>query len=155
MLWEWFALLFALIVIPILAHTCWVSTFSCLSWERTVHYMIVLIPTVFLPYVLVSNCYLEMIFYIRIICEKFEFTLHAQSWSFPNITCTLSTWPLQLDLNHLIINFKYSHLTVCNFKLIFIYNFQTKLMQHKLSNWMEHNSKFEDYIYNYISMGRS
>ncbi len=46
---EWFTLLFALLVVPILAHTCWVRTFSCLSRERTVHYTIVLLPTVFLP----------------------------------------------------------------------------------------------------------
>ncbi len=82
---EWFALLFALLVIPILAHTCWVRTFSCLSRERIVHYTIMLIPTVFLSYALVSNCYLVMIFFIRIIGEKFEFTLHADSWSFANI----------------------------------------------------------------------
>ncbi len=68
---EWFALLFALLVVPILAHTCWVCTFSCLCRERSVHYMIVLIPTVFLPYLYHS--------------EKFEFTLHAHSWSFANI----------------------------------------------------------------------
>ncbi len=84
-LWEWFALLFALLVIPILAHTCWVRTFSCLSRERTIHYTNVLIPTVFLPYTLVSKCYLVTIFFVRIILEKFEFTSHAHSWSFANI----------------------------------------------------------------------
>ncbi len=74
-------------VIRIVSHThsCWVLTFSCLSREITVHYMIVLIPTVFLPYVLVSNCYLVTIFFIHIIHEKFEFTSHAHSWSFANI----------------------------------------------------------------------
>ncbi len=82
---EWFVLLFALLVVPILAHTCWVRTFSCLSWERTVHYTIVLIPTVFLQYALVSNCYLVTIFFIRIIREKFEFTSYAHLWSFANI----------------------------------------------------------------------
>ncbi len=82
---EWFALLLSLLVEPILAHTCWVCTFSCLSRERTVHYTIVLIPTVFLPYALVSNCYLVTIFFIRIIHKKFEFTSHAHSWSFANI----------------------------------------------------------------------
>ncbi len=66
-------------------HTCWVRTFSCLSRERAVHYTIVLIPTVFLLYTLVSNCYLVTIFFIPIICEKFEFTLHAHTWSFANI----------------------------------------------------------------------
>ncbi len=50
--------------------------------ERMVHYMIMLIPTVFLPYALVSNCYLVMILFIRIIREKFEFASHAHSWSF-------------------------------------------------------------------------
>ncbi len=84
-LWEWFALLFALLVVPILAHTCWTRTFSCLSWERTVHYMIVLIPTVFLPYALVYICYLVTIFFIRIILEKFELTSQAHSWLFANI----------------------------------------------------------------------
>ncbi len=82
---EWFALLLTLLVVHILAHTCWVHTFSCLSRERTVHYIIVLIPTVFLPYSLVSNCYLVMIFFIRIIREKFEFTSHNHAWSFANI----------------------------------------------------------------------
>ncbi len=66
-------------------HTCSVCTFSCLSRERTIHYTIVLILTVFLPYELVSNCYLVTIFFIRIICEKFKFTSHAHSWSFANI----------------------------------------------------------------------
>ncbi len=89
---EWFVLLFALVVVPIHAHTCWLRTFSCLSRERTVHYMIVLIPTVFLPYTLVSNCYLVTFFFICIIRKKFEFTLHAHLRSFANITHTLSTW---------------------------------------------------------------
>ncbi len=80
---EWFTLLFALLVVPILAHTYWVHTFSCLSREKTIHYTIVLIPTVFLLYALVSNCYLVTIFFIHIICEKF--TSHARSWSFANI----------------------------------------------------------------------
>ncbi len=73
-------------------HTCWVYTFSCLSREITIHYTIMLIPTVFLPYALVFNCYLVTIFFIRIICEKFEFTMYSHSCSFANITCTLSTW---------------------------------------------------------------
>ncbi len=51
-----------------------------------------LIPTVFLPYMLVSKWYIVMIFFIRIICEKFKFTSHAHSWSFANINRTLSTW---------------------------------------------------------------
>ncbi len=66
-------------------HTCWVNSFSGLSRERTIHYMIVLIVTVFLIYALVSNCYLVMIFFIRIIRKMFEFTLHTHSWSFTNI----------------------------------------------------------------------
>ncbi len=82
---EWFTLLFALLVVPILAHTCWLCTFSCLSRERTIYYMIVLIPTVFLPYALVSNCYFVTIFFICIIREKFQFTSHAHSWSFVNV----------------------------------------------------------------------
>ncbi len=85
-------LLFTLLVGPILAHSCWVHIFSCLSRERTIHYMIVLIPTVLLPYALVSNSYLVMIFFIHIIHEKFEFTSHAHSQSFANITHTLLTW---------------------------------------------------------------
>ncbi len=83
---EWFALLFTLLVIPIAAHTCWVHTFSCLSCEITIHYKIVLITAVFLPYALVSNCYLVTIFFIHIIHEKFEFTSHAHSWSFTNMS---------------------------------------------------------------------
>ncbi len=82
---EWFALLFALLVIPILPYTCWVHTFSCLSRERTIHYMIVLIPNLFLLYTIVSICYLVPIFFIRIIREKVEFTSHTHSWSFTNI----------------------------------------------------------------------
>ncbi len=82
---EWFALSFTLLVIPLLAHTYWVHTFLFLSQERTVHYTIVLIPTVFLPYALVSNCYLVMIFFIRNICNNFKFTSHSHSWSFANI----------------------------------------------------------------------
>ncbi len=95
---EGFTLLFALLVIPILAHTCWGRTF--LSRERTVHYTIVLIPTVLIPYVLVSNYYLVAIFFIRIIHEKFKFTSHAHSWSFTNINHTLSTW---LRTCHIVI----------------------------------------------------
>ncbi len=83
---------FALVVVPILAHTCWVCTFLCLSRERTIYNTIMLIPTVFLPYALVSNCYLATLFFIRIIREKFEFTSHADSRSFAKITRTLSTW---------------------------------------------------------------
>ncbi len=94
---EWFALLFALLVIPILAHTCWVRTFSCLSRERTVHYTIMLIPTVFLLYALVSNYYLVMIFFIHIIREKFKLTSHSHSWSFANIIILC-----QLDSVHVV-----------------------------------------------------
>ncbi len=72
-------------------HTCWIRTFSCLSRERTVLKTIVLIPTVFVPYALVSNCYLVTFFFIPIICEKFELTSHADSCSFENITRTLSS----------------------------------------------------------------
>ncbi len=91
---EWFTLSFTLVVVPIFAHTCWVCTFSCLSRERTVHYTIMLIPTVFLLYALVSNCYLVTFFFFSIISEKFEFTSHTQSRSFANITRSLSTWLL-------------------------------------------------------------
>ncbi len=66
-------------------HTCWVCTFSCLSRESTVHYTIILITTVFLQYVLVSNCCPVTILFIHIIREKFEFTSHAHLWSFTNI----------------------------------------------------------------------
>ncbi len=98
-LWEWFT------VVRIVSHThtCWVRTFSCLFWERAVHSTIVLIPTEFLLYVLVSNCYLVTIFFIPIICEKFEFTLHTHLWSFANIIvlCRLGSI--------LIIPFIYPH----------------------------------------------
>ncbi len=33
---EWFALSFALVIIPIFTHTWWIRTFSCASRERTV-----------------------------------------------------------------------------------------------------------------------
>ncbi len=85
-------MLFTLLVIPILAHTFWVGTFSCLSQEGTIHYTIVLIPTVFVQYVLLSNCYLVIIFFIDII---HEFTSDAHSWSFMVIrkyNHTLLTW---------------------------------------------------------------
>ncbi len=81
-----------MVVVPILAHNCLVRTFSCLSRERTVHNTIMLIPTVFLPYTLLSNCYLVTFFSFRIIHEKFKLTSHADSHSFTNVTCTLSTW---------------------------------------------------------------
>ncbi len=87
---EWFTLLFTLLVISILAHTCWVYTFSCLSQERTVHYTTVLIPTVFLLYTLVSNY-----------CDNLLYSYHK--WEVPvnlarsfmvirKYNCTLSTW---------------------------------------------------------------
>ncbi len=126
---EWFALLFALLVIPILAHTCWVRTFSCLSRERTVHYTIVLIPTVFLPYALVSNCYLAMIFFIRIICEKFEFTSHARSWSFANIIvlCRLGS------IHVVFLSYYYRERTKLKWKMYMIRPFPIKNW-HKFQN---------------------
>ncbi len=71
-------------------HTCSYLLGSCLSWERTLYDHVDSI--VFVPYTLVSNCYLVTSFFIRNIHEKFEFTLYAHSRSFTNITCTLSTW---------------------------------------------------------------
>ncbi len=47
--------------------------------RKNLYYTIVLITTVFLLYALVYNCYLQMIFFICIIREKFEFTLHSHS----------------------------------------------------------------------------
>ncbi len=123
---EWFALLFALLVIPILAHTCWVRTFSCLSRERTVHYTIVLIPTVFLPYALLSNCYLVTIFFIPIIREKFEFTSHAHSWSFTNIIvlCWLGS------IHVVFLSYYYRERTELKWKIYMIRPFPNK-------NWRE------------------
>ncbi len=123
---EWFALLFALLVIPILAHTCWIPTFSCLCRERTVYYMIVLIPAVLLPYALVSNCYLVMIFFIRITCEKFEFTLHATSWSFANIIilCRLGS------VHVVFLSYYYRERTELKWKMYMIRPFPNK-------NWRE------------------
>ncbi len=46
----------------------------------------------FLPYALLSNCYLVTFFFIRIIHEKFELTSHTDSCSFANITRTLLGW---------------------------------------------------------------
>ncbi len=123
---EWFALLFTLLVVPILAHTCWVRTFSCLSRERTVHYTIVLIPTVFLPYALVSNCYLVMIFFIRIILEKFEFTSHTYSWSFANIIILC-----QLGSVHVVfLSYYYREKNELKWKIYMIRPFPNK-------NWQE------------------
>ncbi len=121
-LWEWFTLLFALLVIPILAHTCWVRTFSCSSRERTVHYMIVLIPTVFIPYMLVSNCYLVMIFFIRIICEKVEFTSQSHSWSFANIIvlCRLGS------VHFIFLSYYYWERTELKWKIYMIRPFPNK-----------------------------
>ncbi len=113
---EWFTLFFALLVIPILARTCWVRTFSCLSWERTIQYTIVWIPAVFLPYALVSNCYLVMSFFIRIICEKFKFTSHALSCSFTNIIVHC-----QLGSVHVIfLSYYYWERTELNWKMYMI-----------------------------------
>ncbi len=119
---EWFALLFASLVIPILAHTCWVHTFSCLSWERTVHYTIVLIPTVFLLYRLLSNCYLVTIFFICIIREEFEFTLHAHSWSFANIIvlCRL------ISVHVIFLSYYYRERTELRWKNYMIHPFPNK-----------------------------
>ncbi len=123
---EWFTLLFALLVVPILVHTCWVRTFSCLSRERTVHYTIVLIPTVFVPYALVSNSYLVTIFSIHIILEKFEFTSHAHSWSFANIIVLC-----QLGSVHVVFLFYYyRETTELKWKIYMIHPFRNK-------NWCE------------------
>ncbi len=123
---EWLALLFALLVISILAHTCWVHTFSYLSRERTVHYMIVLIPTVFLSYVLVSNCYLVTVFFIRITRKKFEFTLHAHSWSFANIIILC-----QLGSVHVVfLSYYYRERTELKWKIYMIHPLNNK-------NWCE------------------
>ncbi len=107
-------------------HTCWVCTFSCLCRERTIHYMMVLIPTVFLPYTLVSNYYLVMIFFIRIICEKFEFTSHAHSWSFTNIIvlCRLHS------VHVVFLSYYYRERTELKWKMYMIRPFPNK-------NWCE------------------
>ncbi len=126
MFWEWFALLFALLVITILAHTCWVHTFSYLSRERTIHYTIMLIPTVFLPYTLLSNCYLVTIFFIHIIHEKFEFTLHAHSWSFANVivVCRLGS------VHVIFLSYYYWERIKLKWKIYMIHSFPNK-------NWRE------------------
>ncbi len=123
---EWFALLFALLVIHILAHTCWVSTFSCLSWERTVHYTIVLIPTVFLPYSLLSNSYLVTIFFIPIKLEKFELTSDTHSWSFTNIIilCRLGS------IHVVFLSYYYRERTELKWKIYMIHPFPNR-------NWSE------------------
>ncbi len=124
---EWFTLL----VIPILAHTCWVRTFSCLSLERTLHYTIMLIPTVFLPYALVSNCYLVTIFFIPIICEKFEFTSHSHSWSFTNIIILC-----QLGSVHVVFwSYYYRERTELKWKIYMIRPFPKR-------NWREFQTSY-------------
>ncbi len=107
-------------------HTCWVCTFSCLCRERTVHYTIMLIPIVFLPYALVSNCYLVMIFFIRIIHEKFEFTSRTHSWSFANIIvlCWLGS------VHVLFLSYYYRERTELKWKMYMIHPFPNK-------NWRE------------------
>ncbi len=128
---ELFALLFALLVIPILAHTCWVRTFSCLFRERTVHYTIALIPTVFLPYALVSNCYLVTIFFIPIIREKFTFTLHAHLWSFANIIVLC-----QLGSVHVVfLSYYYRERTELKWKICMIRPFPNR-------NWREFQTSY-------------
>ncbi len=123
---EWFALLFALLVVPILPHTCWVHTSSCLSRERTILYTIMLIPTVFLPYALASNYYLVTIFFIHIIHEKFEFTSHAHLWSFVNmiILCRLGS------VYVVFLSYYYQERTELNWKIYMICLFLNK-------NWCE------------------
>ncbi len=123
---EWFTLLFALLVVPILAQTFWVRTFSCLSQERTIHYRIMLIPTVFLLYALVSNCYLVMTFFICIIPEKFEFTSHSHFWSFANIIvlCRLGS------IHVIFLSYYYQERTKLKWNIYMIRPFPNK-------NWHE------------------
>ncbi len=123
---EWFALSFALLVIPLLAHTCWVHTLSFLSQERTVHYTNVLIPTVFLLYALVSNCYLVMIFFIRNICKNFKFTSHSHSWSFANII--VLCWLCSIHV--VFLSYHYRERTKLKWKIYMIPPFPNK-------NWHE------------------
>ncbi len=59
--------------------------FVLISRKNHTLYNRVLTITVFVLHVLVSNCYLVMIFFICIIREKFEFTSHTHLWSFANI----------------------------------------------------------------------
>ncbi len=88
--------------------------------------MIVLIATVFLPYALVSNCYLVMIFFIRIIREKFEFTSNAHSWSFAIIIvlCRLGS------IHVIFLSYYYRERTQLNWKMYMIRPFSKK-------NWSE------------------
>ncbi len=91
--WEWFALSFALVIVPILIHTCWIHTFSCASWERTVLSNI-RVDSNWVPPVCISVD--------RTIHGKFEFTLHAHSRSFANIIvlCRLGSVPVVFLFNY-------------------------------------------------------
>ncbi len=90
------------------------------------NYTIMLIPTVFLLYALVSNCYLVTIFFIHIIHEKLEFTLHAHSWSFANIIvlCRLGS------IHVIFLSYYYQERTELNWKIYMIRPFPNK-------NWHE------------------
>ncbi len=100
--------------------------FSCLSQERAVHYTIILIPTMFLPYAPVSNCYLVTIFFICIIHKKFEFTSDAHSWSFASIIilCRLGF------IHFVFLSYYCRERTELNWKLYMICPFPNK-------NWCE------------------
>ncbi len=76
--------------------------------------------------VLVSNCYLVMIFFIRIIHEKFEFTLHAHSWSFTNeiVLCRLGS------IHVIFLSYYYREITELNWNIYMICAFPNK-------NWCE------------------
>ncbi len=91
-----------------------------------------LIPTVFLLYMLMShNCYLVMIFFIPIICEKFEFTLHAHSWSFTNIIvlCRLGS------IHVVFLSYYYREITELKWNIYMIRPFPKR-------NWHEFQTSY-------------
>ncbi len=63
-------------------------------WDKheNVSFMIMLIPTVFLSYALLPNCYLATIFVILSYVRSSSLLHTLYSWSFTNITHTLLTW---------------------------------------------------------------
>ncbi len=88
--------------------------------------MIMLIPTVFLLYVLVSNCYLVTIFFIHIIREMFEFTSHAHSGSFANIIVVCRP----ISKHVVFLSYYYRERTKLKWQIYMIRSFPNK-------NWRE------------------
>ncbi len=119
---EWFALLFALLVIPILAgyvHFCvYLEKEPYIIWSCWF-----LLCSTHMRYCLTV---ILMIFFIRIIREKFKFTSHAHSWSLANIIvlCRLGS------INVVFLSYYYRERNKLKWKIYMIRPFPNK-------NWWE------------------